>query len=103
MKDYICRCGGKIREQKIEIEGIITKALKCQKCGEVSFTKEQVKKLTLLRDQRKKIKSRRKIIQVGNSLAITLPKGIEFLDFRKGTYVSLDLLGASSLKISKLK
>lgn len=69
MKNYTCECSGKMGIAEVEIaSGIKSAAYKCEKCGEIAFTEEQVRKA--LRKKEKAIKTvvTRKIGEIGGSL-----------------------------------
>lgn len=99
-KEYRCKCGGKIKEGEILREGFIVKGFKCDKCGEILFNDEQMKELHKLRDLRKKVKSHRKVIKIGNSLGVTFPS-VE--GFEVGDEVDVDVLSEGTLEIISKK
>ena len=78
MKNYTCECGGKMNIAEVEIaEGMKGKGYKCEKCGDVEFTEEQMREA--LRKKEKAIKTvvTRKIGEIGGSLIIRIPKSVE--------------------------
>lgn len=78
MKNYTCECGGRMSIAEVEIASDIkSESYKCEKCGEVEFTEEQMRKA--LRKKEKAIKTivTRKIGEIGGSLIIRIPKSVE--------------------------
>ena len=79
MKNFTkCECGGKMKLEEIEVaSGIKSEGYKCEKCGDVEFTEEQMR--TALRKKEKSIKMvvTRKIGEIGGSLIIRIPKSVE--------------------------
>ena len=94
-----CNCGGIFREATVEFEGFDIKALKCSKCGELTFTPEQFKKALLLKELAKEINSTRKVVKIGNSLGITLPKAAKQLGLKSGSKVELRLGNKKTLEL----
>ena len=91
MKNYTCRCGGKMSLTEIEVSpGINSEGYKCEKCGETEFTEDQMR--TALRKKEKAIKIivTRKIGEIGGSLIIRIPKSVENqMKLKSGKEVSL--------------
>ena len=69
-----CSCRGIFEEERIVMEGIISSALVCSRCGRVTFTKEQAVEYAEKKETHRVIDSNRKVIRIGNSLGITLPE-----------------------------
>jgi hypothetical protein len=95
-----CSCGGVFRKETVEFEGFDVEALKCSKCGEKTFTPVQFKKVLELRESAKEINSVRKIVRIGNSLGITLPKGIKGLGLKAGSKVKLRLENKKTIELA---
>jgi hypothetical protein len=98
MKD-ICRCGGEIIGDKCFTDGFLVNCIKCQKCGEIFYTPNQMKELILLREANKEIEGKRKIVRVGSSIAALLPKKVEKLGIKEGLVDTVRVLGTHSLEI----
>ncbi len=79
MKKYMkCECGGKMKLAEVEVvSGIKSQAYKCEKCGEVEFTEEQVRKALQKKEKAIKIVVTRKLGEVGGSLVLRIPKSVE--------------------------
>ena len=99
MKTATCKCGGNIVEEKCFTDGFLVEGMKCNKCGELFFTPDQVKALVKLKDANEKIQGTRKIVKVGSSIAALLPKKVETLGIREGVVESVRVLSSSSLEI----
>ncbi len=99
MKTKKCNCGGKIAKSKCFEDGFLVNCLKCEKCGQVLFTPEQAKELIALRKANEKIEAKRKIIEVGSSIAALLPKKVESLGIKAGIIDSVKILSTNSLEI----
>ena len=102
MKKTLCSCGGIFEDKQVEFEGFDVKALKCNRCGELTFTPEQFKDVLALRELANKISSRRRIVRIGNSLGITLPKSVKELGLGIGSEVKIKLANRKSLQIVSL-
>lgn len=94
-----CNCGGSFIEKTVEFEGFDVKALKCSKCGEITFTPEQFKKILMLKELAKEINSTRKVVKIGNSLGITLPKAAKELGLKLGSRIELKLGPKKNLEL----
>ncbi|MBI2529721.1 MAG: hypothetical protein HYW05_01075 [Candidatus Diapherotrites archaeon] len=94
-----CNCGGEFREQTVEFEGFDVKGLKCSKCGELTFTPEQFRKILALKELAKEVNSTRKVVKIGNSLGITLPKAINALGLKVGSKIALRLEDRKRLQL----
>lgn len=95
----ICECGGILKPQKETFEGMLVNCLKCEKCGKITFTQEQMHEVISMKDLSKKTNSKRKVIILGHSLAITLPKRLEKIGLRAGQRVSVRLIGKRTLEL----
>lgn len=80
-------------------EGFNVKCLKCNKCGDITFSSEQARDLIKLREANKQIEAKRKIIKVGSSIAALLPKRVEDYGVKEGLVDSVKVLSSNSLEI----
>ncbi len=99
MKTNTCKCGGEIKADRCLMESFLISCMKCDSCGETLFTPGQTKELILLRDANKAIEGKRKIINVGSSIAALLPKKIEAYGIKAGVVDSVKVLSVNSLEI----
>lgn len=95
----ICECGGTLGPQKVTFEGMSVNCLKCEKCGKITFTREQMHEVISMKDMSKRTDSKRKVIVLGHSLAITLPKRLEKIGLKAGQKVSVKLTGKRTLEL----
>ena len=91
MKKLICICGGTIEEGIVDYEGFSISGFTCNKCGEITFSPEQFKIVLQLKEVATKLNSKRKVVRIGNSLGITLPKAIKEIGVKEGSYIELKL------------
>ena len=99
MKTNTCKCGGEIKADRCLMESFLISCMKCDNCGETLFTPGQTKELIQLRDANTVIACKRKIINVGSSIAALLPKKIEAYGIKAGVVDSVKVLSANSLEI----
>jgi len=99
MKSKTCNCGGKISKSKCFEEGFLINCLKCESCGQILYTPEQAKELIRLRNANERIESKRKIIEVGSSIAAILPKKVESLGIKAGIIDNVKILSTNSIEI----
>ena len=76
--------------------------LKCNKCGKVSFTPEQTQKIIGLKEYGEEVESTRKIITVGHSVAITLPRKLKKIGAKAGGKVMVRLLDQKTITVEFL-
>ena len=100
--EQTCKCGGTIESGKTLYEGLIVECLKCNKCGKVSFTPEQTQKIIELKDYGEEVESTRKIITVGHSVAITLPRKLRKIGAIAGRKVKVRLLDPNTITVEFL-
>ncbi len=86
-RKLICECGGVYKEKKVDFEGFEVPAMVCFGCDNETFTIAQSKKVFQLMNTHKLFERRRKIIKVGSSIAITLPKVLQQHGWKPGTPV----------------
>lgn len=73
-----CECGGEMKIEKVEVfPGLFSAGYKCQKCGEVEFNEEQMRKALEIKEKAIKIMVKRKLGRVGGSLVLRIPKEVE--------------------------
>ena len=78
MKNYTCECGGKMKLAEIEVsKDINSEAYKCEKCGEIEFTEEQMREALRKKEKAIKMVVTRKLGEVGGSLVLRIPKAVE--------------------------
>lgn len=64
-------CNGELEEYKEKKDGIEIRGWKCNKCGEIFFSANELLRWEVLSGRRKD--NVRKIRRIGNSLTVTLP------------------------------
>ena len=73
MKPTTCyRCGARLKQAKVKMEGVELKCLRCQECGEELFTAGEMLRYEVLTGKR----PARKFFTAGNSVAIRIPASI---------------------------
>ena len=92
-----CECGGIFQERTQDFQGIQTKVMVCSICGKINLTKEQAERLAHLTHLQTIVSGRRKIIKVGNSLALTLPHTVKQLGLKEGSEIELKLVEEKKL------
>ncbi len=91
------QCGGKTKAQNVDYKelGVFLgtyPALVCEQCGETYFEEKTAEKIQVKSKEKGLfgLARRTKVAEVGNSIAIRIPKEIaEFLDLEKGQEVTL--------------
>ena len=99
MKNKICNCGGKISKSKCFEDGFLVNCFKCESCGQILYNPEQAKELIRLRTANERIGAKRKIINVGSSIAALLPKKVESLGIKPGIVDQIKILSTNSIEI----
>ncbi len=94
-----CECGGKFEPYKENVDGISMDCLKCNRCGKILYTSEQMKDFMSMKTMVKKTTTKRKIIILGHSYAITLPKSLEKIGLTAGQRVSMRMTGKKTLEV----
>ena len=69
---FRCDCGGVFKERVTKIDGLQTDAMVCSKCGFVTLTKDQAKRLMKLRQMMDAL-GKRKVVRIGNTCGVTFP------------------------------
>ncbi len=99
-RKMICTCGGWMKPAQLKWLGVALSGRRCVKCGEETISATQSllldKKLSLAKALRRK----RKILQVGNAIGITIPEELKNIGFRVGRRVRTELVGEKSLKVT---
>ncbi|MBI5065300.1 hypothetical protein HZA97_03605 [Candidatus Woesearchaeota archaeon] len=96
-----CDCGEYFQEGKAKVQGHYLSAMVCPKCGEKTFTLDQVKEGKAVLEMHEKLDLKKKISKVGNSLALLLPEGIKKLGMKLGTKVKIEAIDEKSFKVIK--
>ncbi|MFQ6136192.1 MAG: AbrB/MazE/SpoVT family DNA-binding domain-containing protein [Candidatus Hydrothermarchaeales archaeon] len=65
-------CKGGLEEYKETSEGVVIRGWKCNKCGETFFPSTEMLRWEVLTGRRADLA--RKVREIGNSVAVTLPK-----------------------------
>jgi hypothetical protein len=94
-----CDCGGLLEDRIASIDNIETDAMVCNKCKFTTLTKEQAKKYAELKHLHHAIDSERKIIQIGNSIGITLPEGMQGMGVKVGKKVKIGVMDEKSFRL----
>ncbi|MBI2583727.1 MAG: AbrB/MazE/SpoVT family DNA-binding domain-containing protein [Candidatus Aenigmarchaeota archaeon] len=90
MKKYIkCDCSGYMKPSNVEImHGLFSEGYKCEKCGEVEFNGEQMRKALRKKEEAIKMVVTRRLGMVGGSLILRIPKHVESeMKFKDGEEV----------------
>jgi len=80
MKGMKCNCGGTMKEDKVVFEGFIVGGFKCSECGNIS--------------------TQRRIITLGHSLGMTIPKKLQRIGARVGVKAKIKVLGKDTVQIN---
>jgi len=99
VKKMKCECGGTFVDSKTDFKGLSVDCMVCRYCGRVSFDTSHIKKIIDLTSLAKKTMKKRKLISVGDSIAVTIPKKFETLGIKIGNEVSIELAGSNAIKI----
>lgn len=99
MAEMKCECGGTFEESTEIVEGMEIACMKCNKCKKILYTSEQMKELLEAKTLSKKTTTKRKVIILGHSFAITLPKSLERIGLKAGQRISMRMVGNRTLEI----
>ncbi len=94
-----CDCGTYLEEKETEIEHILTKALVCPACAFTTLTKEQAKEFRKRLEFHRAIDQERQVIQIGNSMGITLPEKLHEFGVSVGTKVKIEAIDRKSFRV----
>ncbi|MDQ7822807.1 MAG: AbrB/MazE/SpoVT family DNA-binding domain-containing protein [Candidatus Eremiobacteraeota bacterium] len=83
----------------IEHEGIAFEGCRCPQCGHTVLTLDQLRQHNRLRDMRRLLPEKRKIVKIGNSLGITLPGFLKEYGLQAGREVELEVIDAVTLQV----
>jgi len=86
-------------EAETIFDGFLVNCLKCDKCGSMTFTSEQTKELMDLKEYSGKISGTRKVVIVGDSMAVTLPSKLKAMGLKAGALVDVKLIGPNSIQV----
>ena len=80
-----------MKTEKVEVfPGLFSERYKCQKCGEIEFNEEQMRKALLVKEKAIKIMVKRKLGKLGESLILRIPKSVEeSLNLKSGEDVKI--------------
>ena len=67
-----CDCGGVFKKGIRDIDGLEIDALVCSKCGFVTLTMDQARRLMKLRQMMDAL-GKRKVVRIGNTCGVTFP------------------------------
>jgi len=95
-----CDCGKYFEEKEVKFEGIITKAEVCTGCGYMTFTRKQAEAFIEAKKLQEMMKSKRKIIRIGNSIGITLPEKLKEFGLKAGKELKAKVTGPRSFELS---
>ncbi|MFN3527849.1 MAG: hypothetical protein ACK4YO_01960 [Candidatus Altarchaeaceae archaeon] len=100
MAEIKCECGGTFKPATENVDGTEVNCMKCDKCGKVLYTSEQMQELLEAKSLIKKTTTKRKVIVLGKSFAITLPKSLEKIGLRAGQMVSMRMVRKRTLEVT---
>ena len=95
-----CDCGGTFIEQPYDFEGITSQALACDKCGHVTLNLQQAERLGKLKELQGLLAGERKLIKMGNSIGLTLPRRLTEYGFKVGSKVKIVPKGEGRFEVS---
>ena len=94
-----CDCGGILTQKTTIFDSFETEALVCNKCSFTTLTKKQAEKYVKLKQLHQIIDAERKIIQIGNSMGITLPDQLQAFGAKVGKKVKTTALSEREFKV----
>ena len=94
-----CDCGGILLEKKVEFGGFETEAMVCPGCEFTTLTKGQAENYVRLKKMHEIMDAERKIIQVGNSMGLTLPDRLQDFGVKVGKKIKTEALTPNSFKV----
>jgi len=94
-----CDCGTYLQEQETKIDHITTNAMVCPKCHFTTLTKDQAIEFRKRIDFHKIVDQEKQIIQIGNSIGITLPEKLREYGLTAGKKVKIEALDEKSFKV----
>lgn len=100
MKSMRCNCGGIMKKDKAIFEGFMVEGFKCKECENITFTPDQMEEVLKLKEISKKTDTQRRIITLGHSLGITIPKKMKKIGAKVGAKAKIKVLGKNSVQIN---
>ncbi|MBI2147038.1 hypothetical protein HYU19_01005 [Candidatus Woesearchaeota archaeon] len=94
-----CDCGGHLQEQDMELDHILTKAMVCDACQFTTLTKEQAKEFRKRVEFHQAIDQEKQVIQIGNSMGITLPEKLRDYGVSIGKKLRIEAIDDKSFKV----
>ena len=94
-----CDCGEFLVEKTTKFNNIEAEAMVCPNCGFTTLTKEQAEKYAKIKQLHQIIDAERKIIEIGNSMGLTLPDSLQDFGAKVGKKVKIEALDSKSFKI----
>ena len=91
-----CDCGGKFEEKMYPFGNILSEALVCQKCGYVTLTAEEAKRLQVLQNTSF---AEGQVRRSGHSIVLVFPEEVTKMGIKAGEKVAIHPLGKGSLKV----
>lgn len=88
-------CSGAMELATVLIGELPAEGYRCQECGHEVLTLAQMKEHERRRDLARAFAKPRKVVKVGNSVGLTLPKEL----FRVGQELTIEVLDGNSLRI----
>ena len=82
-----CDCGGAYETRTVDFRGFKVEGLVCERCQDTVFTVQQSKRVFDL--AKKHGMFGRKVIKVGDSLAVTIPKTLTEFGWKEGMQVKV--------------
>ncbi len=95
-----CECGGYLKQVMVSWDGIKAPGLRCGRCREETVSSRQVGMMLRKARLEHALRRKRKILQVGNAMGITIPEELKNIGFRVGRRVRTELVGDKSLKVT---
>ncbi|MFH0837243.1 MAG: AbrB/MazE/SpoVT family DNA-binding domain-containing protein [Candidatus Aenigmatarchaeota archaeon] len=96
--DLECECGGMMKPNTFNVEGISVRGWKCKKCDRIDYSDDINTALTI--KKYKKVGAMLKLRSVGDTVVITIPKDIrEALNLKAGEEVKMYPLSQKEIMI----
>jgi len=89
-----------MKKDKVIFEGLIVDGFKCSECANISFTPEQTEEILKLKEFSKKTDTQRRIITLGHSLGMTIPKKLGKIGAKVGAKAKIKVLGKNTVQIN---
>lgn len=95
----MCGCGGWMKPETLTWFGVSVQGRKCTKCAEETISSTQSKVLERKMRLSQALKRPRKVVQIGNSMGITIPEELKKIGFKVGKRVKTELIDEHSFKV----